>query len=91
MKMKVAFIIFAALFLTACSRTITSDQYINAMAALGCANLSETSPEAGAVLKTQGVTQGDINVYRKKMDPKKVMEIVNSIASRVIACHSAKP
>ena len=76
------------LLIAGCGRTITKEQYIGAMEAIGCSNyLAETSPEAQQMLKDRGITYDQIVDFRKKMKPKDIIEIVNDISGRVMACH----
>jgi len=90
MAKKILLGVFAAAFLAACSRTITSEQYIAAMTALGCKDMTERSSNAGEVLKEAGVADDQIVVFRKKMDPKKTTEVSMEIARRVMECHGVK-
>lgn len=82
----IMFAITACLFLS-CTKTISNDQYINAMVSIGCKDLQEASPGAVQLLKEQGITPSDIDRFRKKMDPKKAGVIVQTIAARVGECH----
>lgn len=86
MRKAMTLICAAALF-ASCTRVIPVEKYTDAMAALGCQGLLETSPDAGAVLKEKGVTLADIQAFRKKMDPKEAMGIAMQIAKQVAACH----
>ncbi len=90
MVRKILLGIFIVGLLVACSRTITQEQYIGAMTALGCKNMTERSPGAAAVLKEAGVAGDQIVVFRKKMDPKKTTEVSMEIARRVMECHGVK-
>lgn len=87
---KIIFVSLALLFVVACSRTITQEQYIASMTALGCKDMTERSPDAAKVLKEAGVSEDQVMVFRKKMDPKRTTEIAMEIARRVIECHSIK-
>lgn len=87
MVKKILLGIFVAGVLAACSRTVTQEQYIAAMTALGCKNMTEKNPEAAQVLKEAGVAHDQITVFRKKMDPKKTTEVSMEIARRVMECH----
>ena len=60
------------------------------MAALGCKNMTEKSPDAAQVLKEAGTSQDQITVFRKKMEPKKTTEVAMEIARRVMECHGVK-
>lgn len=89
MKKVLLGIIVAAIF-AACSRAITQEQYIGAMTALGCKDMTEKSPNAAQVLKEAGVAGDQVIVFRKKMDPKKTTEVSMEIARRVMECHGIK-
>jgi hypothetical protein len=80
----------AALILVACSRAITQEQYVAAMAALGCKNMTEKSAGAAQVLKEEGVAEDQIIVFRKKMDPKTTTDVSMEIARRVMECHGVR-
>lgn len=84
---KLLMLVPAAALVVSCTRVIPVEKYVDAMVALGCKGLMETMPEAGAVLAGKGVTLKDIQVFRRKMDPKKSMEIAMRIAGQVAACH----
>jgi nitrogen regulatory protein PII-like uncharacterized protein len=73
-----------------CSSTITKEKYVDVMSSIGCKDTNESTPEGLAVMKEKGVTPADIATFRKKMDPDKIMEIVNEIAKRVYECHGIK-
>lgn len=81
--------IAAASVLSSCTKVITTEQYVNAMSSIGCKGLQETSSEAAELLKAQGLAYSDIQTFRKKMDPKKSMQIAQDIATRVGACFGA--
>lgn len=87
---KVILGMLAFVLLAACARTITDEQYIASMAALGCKDMTERSPNAAQVLKDAGVSSDQIMVFRKKMDPKRTTEIAMEIARRVMECHGVK-
>jgi hypothetical protein len=87
---KVIFGFLALVFIAACSRTITQEQYIASMTALGCKDMTERSLNAAAVLKEAGVSDDQVMVFRKKMDPKTTTEVAMEIARRVMECHGVK-
>jgi hypothetical protein len=57
------------------------------MTAIGCKDLAEGNPAADEVLKQSGVSQAQINAFRKGADFKVIAEAASEIARRVIACH----
>ncbi len=83
-------IFLVVVFLVACTKTITKEQYIDAMVTMGCKSTSETAPEGKQIMQGKGITQEDIMTYRKKMDPEKIQEIITEISTKVAACHGIK-
>ena len=84
----IVFVVLALTLLASCSRTITDEQYIGAMAALGCKGAGETTPQGTEILKAQGVTLEQIQAFRKHVgDPRKMMPVATEIAKRVMACY----
>lgn len=69
-----------------CSRTISKEQYIEGMAAVGCAGLFETAPEAARVLKRLDLSLRDVERFRQKASPREMGQIAQEIAARVRSC-----
>jgi len=84
---KVAVAILFLSMLAACSRGITMDQYIDAMAELGCKSLNEGEEAAAEVMKKMGVSMKQIEEFRKKGRAEDMMKSSVEIAARVMACH----
>ena len=87
---KIAMALLAGAFLVSCANVIPAEKYVGAMVALGCGNALENTPEGAKILKEQGVTEDQIQAFRKKMDPKKIVQITTEIATKVAACHGVK-
>ena len=85
-----AFIGTTLLAAASCTRTIEPDRYVSAMVALGCKNQSEGSEGGAAILKEQGVTLEEIQKFRKKADPKRMIQTAMEISRRVMECHGVK-
>ncbi|MBT3181473.1 MAG: hypothetical protein HN337_03075 [Deltaproteobacteria bacterium] len=86
----VMMVLLVAVFLVACSKSMTREQYIDAMVTMGCKSTSEAAPEGKEIMKEKGITQEDIMNYRKKMDPDKIMETITEISTKVAECHGVK-
>ena len=82
--------VLAAATLASCSSTIPPEKYVATMVALGCGNALEGTPEGVKILQEQGITQEQIQAFRKKMDPTKIMDVTREIATKVAACHGVK-
>jgi uncharacterized protein YxeA len=84
---------FAVLFIAACSKAavkeITKDQFVEVMSEMGCKQLTEGSPAAVKYYETKGVTQKDIENFRKNSDPQEMVEVSQTIAQKVAECYTA--
>ncbi|MBI2346751.1 MAG: hypothetical protein HYV03_07740 [Deltaproteobacteria bacterium] len=82
-------IIVAMAVATACGPKLTKDTYIEVMSALGCKLLNETDPGAAEVYKKFGVTQADVNAFRRGTKREVMMEVATAIGQNVAKCHGA--
>ena len=87
---KALLLIGVAAMLVSCTKIISKEAYVDAMATLGCKMAHETSPEGIELLKEKGVTPEDIMNFRKKMKPEQIADIVKEISTKVAACHGVK-
>lgn len=71
---------------TACTSTIPTQKYVDAMSALGCKGLQEGNPAADEVLKQNGVTPAQIQHFRQKSKFDTMAQAAGEIAKRVAAC-----
>lgn len=83
-------VIVALVFMAGCTKLISTEQYVDVMATMGCKLALEGTPEGDKILTEKKITMEDIANFRKKMDPKKVTQITTDISTRVMACHGLR-
>ncbi len=91
MTKKIVITCLCLMFLAACSRGITKEQYIDAMATLGCKGVNEGTPESEAIFKEKKITLQGVQDFRKKGKAEDMLKASMEIANRVMACHGLTP
>ncbi|HSA60322.1 MAG TPA: hypothetical protein VLJ37_11630 [bacterium] len=86
----VSFVLAAAFVMAGCGPRISKETYVAAMADMGCKMVMENSPGGEAVLKEKGISQADIDEFRKKSGRDDMMAAATEIANKVAACHGVK-
>ncbi len=73
--------------LIACGPKLSKEIYVQTLSDMGCKMAMESTPEGIALLKEKGITQEDINEFRKKSNVQEMMDVSHEIAAKVAACH----
>lgn len=71
------------------SLKLSKENYVNLMSEMGCGMMGEGTPQVESLYGKYGVTQADIDAFRKNSSPDVMMAAAGQIAQRVAACHGA--
>ncbi len=73
--------------IAACSSSMPIEKYIDVMADLGCQGVTELDTKAKDIFAKHGVTQKDVDSFRRNLKRDQIKDMADKIVAKVAACH----